>query len=116
MEKKVEIISAETVDKVINSIKETKEEHPEFKDGNTDLEKVKEVLGSLKDCTAHTVMGVVTTALLLLPAGAIIACLDMGKQALRVRALSELVEMVGKCPACSNKEATETETPEAPTE
>ena len=115
--KTVETISAEMIDEVINSIKKAEEEHPELKAENTDTEKVKEVLESLKGCTAHTVVGVVSTAFLLLPAGAIMACLNMGKQALSAKVLSGIMRMAGKCPACSEEEAPEaTEAPEAPAE
>lgn len=116
-EKKVKIISAEMIDKVINSIEDAKKEHPELKQGNIDLEKAKEALKSLKDCTVQTVVGVVSTAFLLLPAGAIMACLDMGKQVFEAKALSEVMKMVEECAACSKEAAPEvTEAPETPAE
>lgn len=114
-ENKVEIISSETVDVVINSIKQAKEEHPELK--SIDTEKVKEVIESLRGCTVRTAISVISTAFLLLPAGGIMSCLDMGKSALKVKTAVDLRELMGECFKCSEEDAAEvTEASEAPTE
>lgn len=105
----VEIISSEMVDKVINSFNKFKEKSPEFKEGEVDTEKVKEVLESFKGCTSHTVAGIIGVAFLLLPLGAIRACLKMGEQVISAKALLGIMKMAGKCPACSEEKA-----PEAP--
>lgn len=112
---KVETISPETVDVVINSIKQAKEEHPEIKD--IDTEKIKEVIESLRGCTVQTVVGVISTAFLLLPAGAIMSCLNMSNSALKVKMATDLRELMGKCFKCSEEDTAEvTEASETSTE
>ena len=110
--KKTEIISKEEIEKVLETLNQAEEKCPVDNDSNLDLAKVKETISSFEGCTPHTVVGILSTAFLILPASAIMAVLDMGKQALRAKALSEFMKMVGEnCPACSEKEA-----PEAPAE
>lgn len=106
-EKKVEIISKEEIEKVVNHINEAKEECLVEEDSNLDLDKVTEAVTNLEGCSAQTVVGILTTSMLLLPAGAIMAVLTMGKQALRAKALSELMDIVKECPACSSEESPE---------
>lgn len=110
--KTVEIISKEDVEKVIKTLNEAEEKCAVEEDSELDLGKVKEVISGLGGCTPQTVVGICTTAFLLLPAGAIMAVLDMGKQALRAKAIAELMNVIGECPACSEKE----EAPEASAE
>ena len=110
--KTVEIISEEMVEKVINNLNEAEEKAPVAEDSNLDMNKVKEVIKSLAGCTPHTIVGIITTSLLLLPAGAIMAVLDMGKQALKAKTLSAIIGLMGEaCPDCKAAEA-----PEAPAE
>lgn len=104
-EKKVEIISKEEIEKVVYHINEAKEKCLVEEDSNLDLDKVTEAVTNLEGCSAQTVVGILTTSMLLLPAGAIMVVLTMGKQALRA-ALSELTDIV-KCPACSSEESPE---------
>lgn len=104
-EKEVKIISKEEIEKVVNSINETKEKCPVEEDSNLDLDKVTEAVTNLEGCSVQTVMGILTTSMLLLPAGEIRAVLTMGKQTLRAKVLSELMGMV-KCP-CSSEESPE---------
>lgn len=106
-EKKVEIISKEEIEKVVNCINEAKEKCLVEEDSNLDLDKVTEAVTNLEGCSAQTVVGILTTSMLLLPAGAIMVVLTMGKQALRAKALSELTDIVKKCPACSSEESPE---------
>lgn len=94
---KVETISPETVDVVIGSIKQAKEEHSEIKD--IDTEKIKEVIESLRGCTVPTVASVIGTAFLLLPAGAIVSCLNMGNSALKTKMAIDLMELMGNSEA-----------------
>lgn len=89
----MEIISKEEIEKVVNTITEAEEQCPMEGDKNMDLGKVKDVISSFEGCTPHTVVGALTTALLLLPAGAIMAVLDMGKKAFTAKAMSELMGM-----------------------
>lgn len=113
--KTVEILSKEMVEKVINSINEAEAVAPVQEGSNLDMNKVKEVISSLEGCTAHTVVGILSTALLLLPAGAIMAVMDMGKKAFTAKALGELMGMVkAKCPDCECSE--DAEASEAPEE
>lgn len=105
-EKKVEIISKEEIEKVVNCIK-AKEKCLVEEDSNLDLDKVTEAVTNLEGCSAQTVVGILTTSMLLLPAGAIMVVLTMGKQVLRAKALSELMDIVKKCPACSSEESPE---------
>ena len=82
---------------------------------NLDMNKVKEVISSLEGCTAHTVVGILSTAFILLSAGAIMAVMDMGKKAFTSKALGELMGMVkAKCPDCECSE--DAEASEAPEE
>lgn len=104
-EKEVEIISKEEIEKVVNHINESKERCPVEEDSNLDLDKVTEAVTNLEGCSAQTVIGILIASMLLLPAGAIMAVLTMGKQALRAKALSELMGMA-KCP-CSSEESPE---------
>lgn len=104
--KTVEIISEEMVEKVINTLNEAEKKAPVAEDSNLDMNKVKEVIKSLAGCTPHTIVGIITTSLLLLPAGAIMAVLDMGKQALKAKAMAAIMDMIGKeCPDCKAPEA-----------
>lgn len=106
-EKKVEIISKEEIEKVVNCINEAKEKCLVEEDSNLDFDKVTEAVTNLEGCSAQTVVGILTTSMLLLPAGAIMVVLTMGKKALRAKTLSELMDIVKKCPACSSEESPE---------
>lgn len=104
-EKEVEIISKEEIEKVVNSINEAKEKCPVEEDSNLDLDKVTEAVTNLEGCSVQTVMGILVTSMLLLPADAIMEVLTMGKKAFKAKALSELMGME-KCP-CSSEESPE---------
>lgn len=106
-EKKVKIISKEEIEKVVNHINEAKEECLVEEGSNFDLDKVTEAVTNLEGCSAQTVVGILTTSMLLLPARAIMVVLTMGKQALRAKTLSEIMDTVKKCPACSSEESPE---------
>lgn len=85
------------------------EEHAgeeEAKESGIDFEKAKEVLKSLEGASVHTVVAILSTALLLLPLGAIAAVLDMGKSAIRAKTLSAFFKMLGGagCPDCKGCE------------
>lgn len=98
--KTVKTVSKEEIEKVINTLNEA-EEKVGTGDKSLDLAKVKEVISSFEGCTPQTIVGVCTTAFLLLPAGAIMAVIDMGKKAFTAKALGELMGMIGKeCPDC----------------
>ena len=91
----VETISKEEIKKVINTITEA-EEKVGMSDKKLDLGKVKEVISNFEGCTPQTVVGALTTALLLLPAGGIMAVIDMSKEALTAKFMSELIGTIGK--------------------
>lgn len=98
--KTVKTVSKEEIEKVINTLNEA-EEKVGTGDKSLDLAKVKEVISSFEGCTPQTIVGVCTTAFLLLPAAAIMAVIDMGKEAFTAKALGELMGMIGKkCPYC----------------
>lgn len=94
-EKKTEIISKEEIEKVIENLNQAEEKCPVEEDSKLDLTKVKETISSFEGCTPQTVVSILSTSFLVLPAGAIMAVLDMGKQALRAKALQELMKLVG---------------------
>ena len=106
-EKKVEIISKEEIEKVVNHINEAKEECLVEEDSNLDLDKVTEAVTNLEGCSAQTVVGILTTSTHQPPAGAILVVLPRGNQALRAKPLSEPMDLVKKCPACSSEESPE---------
>lgn len=90
-----EIISKEDVKKLVESLENAQKEHPEMdKETNVDTDKVKEVIASFEGCTVHTATIIITTAMLLLPAGAILAALDMGKSALKMKAITMLGDLI----------------------
>lgn len=91
----VETISKEEIEKVINTITKAGEE-VDMNNKELDLVKVKEVISNFEGCTPQTVVGALATALLLLPAGGIMAVIKMGKEALAAKAMSELMGMVDK--------------------
>lgn len=94
-EKKSEIISKEEIEKVINNIEEAEKKFPVENDSDLDLNKVKEELTNLEGCSVQTAVGILTSAMLLLPAGAIAAVLQMGKQALKAKAFAKFMDIVG---------------------
>lgn len=111
-EKTVKTVSKEEIEKVINTLSETEVKYPE--DAKLNIAKVKEVISNFEGCTPHTVVGVCTTALLLLPTGTIMAVIDMAKKAFAAKAMSELAGIIGKdCPDCNCECA---DAPEAPEE
>lgn len=117
--KTVEIISKEDVERLIATLNEAEVAHPEIKseDVHVDTDKVKEVVASLEGCTVHTVVAVLSTAMILLPTGAVAAVLDMGKSTLKARAFSMLAQMLGKCKGdCDNCPECPTACDEAPKE
>lgn len=77
----------ETIDKAAGACS-TKEEGQKI-----DFEKVKDTLRSLEGMNVYTVISILTTAMLLLPAGAILAVNKMGQQTFKAKALSELLKM-----------------------
>lgn len=76
----------ETIDKAAEACS-TKEEEQKI-----DFEKVKDTLRSLEGVNVHTVMSILTTAMLLLPAGAILTVNKMGGQAFKAKAFSEILK------------------------
>lgn len=97
---KVKLISKEEIEKVINTLNEAEEE---IGTGGKSLDfaKVKEIISSFEGCTPQTIVGVCTTAFLLLPAGAIMAVIDTGKKVFTAKALGKFMGMIGKeCPDC----------------
>ena len=111
---KVKIISKEMVEEVIDSLNKAEAAAPEKVDNNLDMNKVKEVISSFEGCTSHTIVGIFCSAFLLLPAGAIIAVVDMGEKVFKVKALKELKDRVeAELPDCEcSKDAEASETPE----
>ena len=71
-----------------------------------DFDKAKEVLRSFEGISVQTAVAILSTALLLLPLGAIAAVLDMGKSAIRAKTLSAFFKMLGGagCPDCKGCE------------
>ena len=92
--KPVEITSKEEMEKMLNTINEAEKACTEDPDSKIDFTKVKEVLSSLEGCTAHTVVATISTAFILLYAGAIMATLDIGKEAFAAKALMQLKDMI----------------------
>lgn len=93
---KVEFISKEEIEKVINTINEVGQKSNVYEDNSTCINKVKEGISSLEGCTINTVVGILSTACLLLPAGAIMAVIDMAKKAFTVKAMLEIANMSDK--------------------
>lgn len=110
---KHEPISKEMVEKVINSLTKAVAAVPVQEDSNFDLNKVKEVINSLEGCTADTVICILSSAFLLLPAEAIKTVIDMGKRTFVGKALKEIMDIAKtECPDCECSEDTKTsETP-----
>lgn len=107
------------MEKLIKTLNEAEVAHPELKSEETaiDTEKIKEVVAGLEGCTVHTVVSLLTTAMLMLPAGAVMAVIDMGKSTLKMKALGMLAKMMGKCKGdCDNCPECPTACDEAPKE
>lgn len=104
---KVEFISKEEIEKVINTINEVWQKSNVYEDNSIYINKVKEGISSLEGCTITTVVGILSTACLLLPAGAIMAVIDMAKKAFTVKAMIEMANMSDKeCSDCNDAEDT----------
>lgn len=101
---KVELISTEDVEKVVATLGEAQNKFTEVEDSNIDLNKVKELVSNFEGVTVHTAVATLATSFLLLPAGAIMAVMDMGKKAFTAKALAEVMKMMGKEGAEENKE------------
>ena len=93
---KVKFISKEDIEKVINSINEAEKRTNVSKDNSLDVNKVKEAISSFEGYTAQTIVGIISTACLLLPAGAIMAVIDMAKKAFTTKAMLEMSNMFDK--------------------
>lgn len=91
----VETISKEEIEKVINTITKAGEE-VDMNNKELDLVKVKEVISNFEGCTPQTIVGALTTALLLLPLAGIMTVIDIGKEAFAAKAMSELIGKIGK--------------------
>ncbi len=90
--------------KVVKSLKEAEKLQLEEKEDRISLPKVKELVRSLEGCTPQTVVGFITAAYLLLPAGAIMAAVDIGKRAFSAKALMELMGAMKAKSKKDNKE------------
>lgn len=67
----------------MSTINEAEKTCTEGPDSKIDFTKVKEVLSSLEGCTAHTAVAIISTAFILLPAGAIMATLIWARRLLQ---------------------------------
>ena len=102
---KVKFISKEDIEKVINSINEAEQRTNVSEDKSLDVNKVKEVISSFEGYPTYTVVGILTTALLLLPASNILTVTSMAKKAFTTKAMLELTGMFGKeCSDCNDAE------------
>lgn len=104
---KVEFISKEKIEKVINTINEVGQKSNVYEDNSIYINKVKEGIRSLEGCTITSVVGILSTACLLLPASAIMIVIDMAKKAFTVKAMLEMANMSDKeCSDCNDAEDT----------
>lgn len=101
---KVKFISKEDIEKVINSINKVEKRTNVSEDKSLEVDKVKEVISSLEGYTAQTIVGIISTACLLLPASGILAVIDLAKATFKTKAMLELVNMFGECPDCNDAE------------
>ena len=102
---KVKFISEEDIEKVINSINEAEKRTNVSKDKSLEVNKVKEAISSFEGYTAQTIVGIISTACLLLPASGILEVIDLAKGAFKTKAILELTGMFGKeCPDCNDAE------------
>lgn len=105
-EKKVEVISKEDIERLLESIDEAHEKHNIEEATGVDLSKVKEVLSGLEGCSVYTVISLLSTAMLLLPTKGITVVLEMGKDALKTKFITEFAKMMGNTED-SKEESTE---------
>lgn len=103
MKEETEIISKEEIDKVINVLNEAEKESI-AEDEKLSITKVKEVISDFEGHTTQTIVGILNTAFLLLPVGAIMAVMDMGKKAFLAKFTVELGKSINKeCSDCNCK-------------
>lgn len=95
-EKEAKVISKEEIEKVINVICEVEEEVSDDKDNNIDLEKSKQLINSLEGCNSKTVVAVIIATLTMIPAGGIMAIINMAKKTFAARAAAELASLFKK--------------------
>jgi hypothetical protein len=97
--KPVETILKEDVERLLETLDKT-EKTSEIEEEGVDIPKVKEFIASLEGCSAHTVVTTLATAMLLLPVGAVMVVLDMGKSTLKARALGMFARLIDDCKGC----------------
>ena len=92
---RVKTISKEMIERVINSFNRAEKEIPIQEESNLDRNKVKEIISSLEECSPSTVVCILCTACILLPTDAIMEGINLAKKALTVKAMTELVNILG---------------------
>lgn len=95
-EKEAKVISKEEIEKVINVICEVEEEVSDDKDNNIDFEKSKQLINSLEGCNSKTVVAVIIATLTMIPAGGIMAIINMAKKTFAAKAMEELTSLFKK--------------------
>lgn len=108
---KTETISKEMIEKALKAINSAEKECHVDSNSPFDVSKVKEAVSSFEGCSVETVLGIISVVFLFLPINAIMTALCLGKQSLKERSISELIEAVKELSPASEKE-----TPETPTE
>lgn len=87
-----EIISKEQIESVNETVDKAATVCQEkVGDPKIDYERVKQTLNSFEGMNIHTAIAVITTAMVLLPAGAILSINKMGERAFKAKALSEIL-------------------------
>lgn len=92
---RVKTISKEMIERLINSFNRAEKEIPIQEEKNLDRNKVKEIISNLEGCSPHTVVCILSTACVLLPTDAIMTVISLAKNALTVKAMTELVNIFG---------------------
>lgn len=95
-EKEAKVISKKEIEKVINVICKAEKEASNDKDNNIDFEKTKQLINSLEGCNSQTVVAVIIATLTMIPAGCIMAIIDMAKKAFAAKAMAELASQFKK--------------------
>ena len=95
-EKEAKVISKKEIEKVINVICKAEKEASNDKDDNIDFEKFKQLINSLEGCNSPTVVAVIVATLTMIPAGCIMAIIDMAKKAFAAKAMAELASQFKK--------------------
>ena len=90
MKESIKIIPKEEFEKALKALDRAEKDCQEEDLTNINFQEVKEYILTLEGKSTSTVVGIVTTALLLLPTGAVLAVLDNGKKIFSAKAMIDL--------------------------